>query len=224
MQECYIFPVFEWVFDGHWISTGHGKVIDNMLDCINNSDIMSISSKSSASNNKILANIIKAETAAREKGREDEMYMRQVIYNWRLKPHADDPDDKMPGHVDIEDPDKLPPNLKWAYENDRIFKDLKNWGIKELNLSKFIDKDKGFTTLKEFTDLMVIQNLRKRKIPSCIYKNWMTDYEFGRQFCDGIFHRSLHQVKSIKQLNQKTSFKNIKLSVKDICIDEGVIF
>ena len=204
LQENFHFPVWEWVFDGHWVSTGHGKVIDNMIK--------------EEDENKV-AHLLKAEKAARDKAREDEMYMRQVMYNWRLKPMKDDPDDKLPGHIDIDDPDKLPPNLKWELERDRVYREIKTSGIKILNLSRFItSKSTNFSSLKEFSDQYVIQNLRKRKMLSCVWKNWMTDYEFGRQFYDGCYPRSLHQIKSVKHLNQKTSFKNIPLKVKEIDI------
>lgn len=228
MTETYIMPVWEWVSDGNWLSTGHGKVIYNMpgnIDNPKNNRMFNPADTNNPALPQAASKIQKLEYKAREQQREDEMYSRQVIYNWRLKPTRDDPDDRMPGHVDIEDPDKLPPNLKWEFWKDQVFKNLTYCGTVELNLRKYIQNKnpknnswstKNFGAYKELSDLFIIQNLRKRKMKSSTYKNWFSDYEFGRQFYDGCFHRALWQVKSVKWLNQKSPFINIPLKIKNI--------
>ena len=60
------FPVFEWVGNGQWLASGDGQLVD-------------------------LMNPDDSKLPVRKSAREEELYIRSCLYNWRLKPGEMDP-------------------------------------------------------------------------------------------------------------------------------------
>lgn len=111
------------------------------------------------------------------------------------------PKNSVSGHLDIDQPLKLPPNLRWSRERDKIFRDVRTHGLRALTLHRLDGNFRSFPSLQDLNKSLLVPAMRKQKFPGCIWRNWQRDEEFGRQFLDGIQPRALNLVKSVSTVS-----------------------